>query len=159
MTKKHSTLLILSIFVLIGWSGLSVAEADKAQMKTETPLLMSSEEPSAQDRSTSAQDLALPVPDLEAPPKVEASCYTQDCGNTGKLWGIGPAGVPDCVNARADLNSKMTAEAYNICPGVVTGITHNYDDNCQSAGGGNCKESGNADIECKICPGQSCLLF
>ena len=142
MTRKHSILLILSVAVLGGWGGLGAEEVALAQATAEEPLPMSS-----------ALDLAL---DLEPPPKVEASCRKEACGNTGTLWGIGPAGVPDCVNARTDLVSKISAAANDICPGPVTGVTHHYDDNCQSAGGGNCTESGNADVECKICPGQSC---
>ncbi len=155
MTKKHLTLLILSIAVLGGWNSISAAEADIAQATTEKPLLTNSEEPLGQDLDAPAQDLELPVPDLELPPKVEASCHTEDCGNTGRLWGVGPPGSPDCVNARADLDSKIGAAANNICPGVVTGITRHFENDCKRVGS-NCTESGNADIECKICPGQSC---
>ena len=154
MTKKHSTLLILSVAVLIGWSGISAAEADKAQTTPENPLLTSSDQPLPRDLGSPAQDLELPVPDLGLPPAVEASCWKQDCGNTGTRWGVGPE--PGCAVARSNLNSNLWAAALRICPGPVTGITYHYDNNCQGAGPGYCKESGNADVECKICPGQSC---
>ncbi len=101
------------------------------------------------------QDLEPP---LESAPIVETSCWTEDCGNTGTLWGEGPE--PGCNNgARADLNSNLYDAALNICPGVVTGMTYHYDNNCTGVGAapGNCRESGNADVECKICPGQYCF--
>ncbi len=149
-------LVTLSIAVLGNWNGISATEVDDAQVDTEASVLSHPAKPAAEDLAPSAEDLETPVVDLEPSKVMAAGCQTQACGNTGTIWGVGPEGSPQCVNARADLHSKIGAAALNICPGIVTGLTYHYDNNCQNAGGGNCKESANADVECKICPGQFC---
>ncbi len=151
------SLVILSTAMIGGWNAIIAAESNDSETSAnaEDPVLMTPADPPAQDLEPSTQnlkplDLEPPAPDLELPPAVEASCHTEDCGNTGTLYGWGA----NCTTAKADLNGEMTDAAYEICPGIVTGIDRNYGDCVEE--NGQCKYSGNADIECKICPGLFC---
>ncbi len=101
---------------------------------------------------TESEEAGSPVASLESilnnEPALKAGCTSQACGNTGTKVGTGG----DCAAAEANLRSQLSAAAYEICPGVVTGLTVHVGA-CQS---GTCDTPGNADVSCKICTGQSC---
>ena len=145
LPKTARLSLVLLSFAVVGWSGVSAAETGDA-------------------RQSVAQDAKLAAPVAESvevdfmplvkalnPPTVAASCYDQDCGNTGTLYGWGA----NCTTAKADLDSAISAAANSTCPGPVTGIDRHYG-SCVEVGG-QCRYDGDADIECKICPGQYCI--
>ncbi len=155
-------LIILNIVVIGGWN-ISAANASDGEApvtaSAEESVLTTPAKPSEHDFAPPGEDLEPPVQaDLEPPPAVEASCHVEDCGSTGTLTG---SGYP-CTgsgSATADLDSKINAAAYNICPDIVTGIGRSYDPNCaEIVWGVLCERDGSAQIECKICPGQEPCL-
>lgn len=88
----------------------------------------------------------------EAEPVPMGDCRAEGCGNTGTKYGYGNS----CSAARSDLEAVLDAASRSICPGIVIAVDINYG---QCTGGGSiaeCKFSGNADITCKLCTGQSC---
>ncbi|MEM9556540.1 MAG: hypothetical protein AAGC60_19940 [Acidobacteriota bacterium] len=113
--------------------------------------------PTVDEAATFWSDDAAATP-AEAPEGADsifyASCTSMYCGNTGTKYGYGNS----CSAAKTDLDSVLSAAAYSLCPGVVTGIDRNYGGCSGGSPIAECKYSGNADIYCKICPGQSCFL-
>ncbi len=145
------SLVALTAILIAGLSAIGADEAtdDTAGLKPESEKVQPIEEPAAP-----GVEEELPLPDVFTPPEVELGCTSQSCGNTGTLYGYGGS----CAAAKDALDDKMTDAAYDICPGVVTGITRNYGSCTSGSPIAECKYSGNADISCKICDGQSCGL-
>lgn len=155
--KLHrlADLCVLAVLALLaGWGLLAAAEAGgeatPAPAKAEAPAALASLLEEAVE--TPMTPVPPPPPNLEPPPAIEASCHTEDCGNTGTLYGYGNS----CTTARADLDAEINAAADWICPGVVTGIVRHYGSCTSGWPVAECKYSGDADIECKICPGEAC---
>lgn len=140
---------VLSAVLVGGLTGIGAVET--AEDET-LPQPQAEESVPVEEPAPSAEETGLPADDLFAPPAAEASCQSQACGNTGNLYGYGS----NCTNAKNDVSSEMTAAAYEICPGIVTGITRNFGSCTSGSPIAECKYSGNADISCKICPGMSC---
>lgn len=111
--------LALGSLLLLGvWAAPTLAEEDATIVAYENVPL-----------STLASQVGLPVAPLgssessdEVGPVHMAGCYTQECGNTGTKYGYGG----NCNDARDDLEDRLDAASYIICPGTVIAVDINY---------------------------------
>ncbi|MCH9647462.1 MAG: hypothetical protein K0U98_04435 [Deltaproteobacteria bacterium] len=102
---------------------------------------------------TKTEEEGVPVVSLESMlnngPAWKAGCRSMVCENTGTKVGTGA----NCAAAEANLISQLNAAAYQICPDIVIGLTNIHVGTCDLE---TCDTPGNADVVCKICPGQFC---
>ena len=146
MKITPNILVLPALFVLavLGtWQSVSATESGQEGSAFYVPAWLSTVDPPV-------SATIPPVLADETPSPVEQSCHAEDCGNTGTLYGYGAT----CTAAKADLDSEIGDASYSICPGVVTGVDRHYVACIEL--NGQCRYEGNADIECKICPGQFC---